>query len=59
MVGFDDALGSESFLPPLTTVRQDFRAVGEAAVAALSLLLNGEAAHSTTIKPTLVVRSST
>ena len=59
VVGFDDALGSESFLPPLTTVRQDFRAVGEAAVAALSLLLNGEAAHSTTIKPTLVVRSST
>ncbi|MHA6510424.1 LacI family DNA-binding transcriptional regulator [Tessaracoccus sp. Y1736] len=59
VVGFDDALGSESFLPPLTTVRQDFRAVGEAAVAALSLLLNGDEAHSAIITPTLVVRSST
>ena len=59
VVGFDDAMGSESFLPPLTTIRQDFRAVGEAAVAALNLLLTGERAESVTITPTLVVRSST
>ncbi|MHA6523977.1 LacI family DNA-binding transcriptional regulator [Tessaracoccus sp. G1721] len=59
VVGFDDALGAEWFLPPLTTVRQDFRAVGEAAVAALNLLLNGDPAESTVITPTLVVRSST
>lgn len=59
VVGFDDAMGAESFLPPLTTVRQDFRAVGEAAVAALNQLLNGEHAESVTITPTLVVRSST
>lgn len=58
VVGFDDALGSESFLPPLTTVRQDFRMVGEVAVAALSQLLNGDEAHSRIITPTLVIRSS-
>lgn len=58
VVGFDDALGSESFLPPLTTIRQDFRAVGEVAVAALSQLLAGDAAESTLISPTLVVRAS-
>lgn len=59
VVGFDDVLGSECFLPPLTTVRQDFRAVGEAAVAALNRLLSGERAEPSLITPSLVVRAST
>jgi len=35
VVGFDDVPESEFFLPPLTTVRQDFQRVGEAAVRIL------------------------
>ncbi|MHA6513883.1 LacI family DNA-binding transcriptional regulator [Tessaracoccus sp. Z1128] len=59
VVGFDDVVGAESFLPALTTVRQDFRTVGETAVATLNLLLNGQPAEPTTITPALVVRAST
>lgn len=59
VVGFDDAEGSDSFLPALTTVRQDFRGVGEAAVVVLNRLLAGEPAEPTILTPTLVVRAST
>ncbi|GAA4893275.1 LacI family DNA-binding transcriptional regulator [Tessaracoccus lubricantis] len=59
VVGYDDVAGSEWYLPGLTTVRQDFRAMGEQAVKALHLLLNGEPAESSLITPTLIVRDST
>ncbi|WP_040283318.1 LacI family DNA-binding transcriptional regulator [Tessaracoccus massiliensis] len=59
VVGYDDVPGSEWFLPGLTTVRQDFRAMGEYAVKALNLLLNGQPAESMLITPTLLVRDST
>lgn len=59
VVGFDDAAGSECFLPSLTTVRQDFSGVGEAAVVSLTRLLAGEPAEPTILTPTLVVRAST
>lgn len=59
VVGFDDIPGADSFHPPLTTVRQDFHRVGRQAVASLNLLMNGEAAESSLIQPTLVIRSST
>ena len=59
VVGFDDAAGSEAFLPALTTVRQDFARVGELAVASLSQILAGEPASLSTVTPTLVVRAST
>lgn len=59
VVGFDNAPGSDCFLPPLTTIRQDFRAVGERAVAALSLMLEGGHASEPLIVPELVVREST
>ncbi|MDZ8201050.1 LacI family DNA-binding transcriptional regulator [Microbacterium sp. SSW1-59] len=36
VVGFDDVSDARDFRPPLTTVRQDFDALGEAAVAALA-----------------------
>lgn len=59
VVGYDDVSGSEWFLPGLTTVRQDFSALGEQAVEALNLLLRGEAAAPQILTPSLVVRDST
>ncbi len=60
IVGFDDLPDAAHFLPPLTTVRQDFQALGE---LGLSLLLEaiGEpgGVRNATIEPTLVVREST
>lgn len=59
VVGYDDVSGSEWFLPGLTTVRQDFRGMGEHAVRSLHLLLKGKPAESIVIAPSLIVRSST
>ncbi len=60
VVGFDDIPESAHFRPPLTTVHQDFQAVGEAAVDLLLQRL-GEASHGSPqqIVPELVVRTST
>ncbi len=55
VVGFDDTPEARHYLPPLTTVRQDF---AEAGRRALALLLDGaDAAPS--VEPVLVVRAST
>ena len=59
VVGFDNVPGSESFLPPLTTIQQDFRGVGERAVVALGQLLDGVHKPEPMIAPSLVVREST
>ena len=59
VVGFDNAPGTDCFLPPLTTIRQDFRLLGERAVAALSALLDGGHAPEPAIAPELIVRAST
>lgn len=60
VVGFDDAPDVSEFWPPLTTVHQDFDAVGAAAVALLQDRLDRRAAPAPTIVPTrLVVREST
>ncbi len=60
VVGFDDIDGSSYFLPPLTTVRQDFSRLGELCIAALFALLDGGSAPVTTPVPTeLRVRQST
>ncbi|MGA1838496.1 LacI family DNA-binding transcriptional regulator [Herbiconiux sp. 11R-BC] len=55
VVGFDDTPEARHYLPPLTTVRQDF---AEAGRRALALLLDGaDAAPS--VEPVLVMRAST
>ena len=59
VVGFDDIEGCEVFLPPLTTVRQDFAALGRASIAVLLGSIEGVEVDRTPIAPTLVVRSST
>lgn len=59
IVGFDDLPEAKHFLPPLTTVRQDFVALGERAVDVLLAALEGrELDRRSVISPTLVVRAS-
>jgi LacI family transcriptional regulator len=59
LVGFDDQPGSGFLVPALTTVRQDFVALGSTAVESLLASLRGEAVGHRTIDPELVVRRST
>ncbi|MFF4584158.1 LacI family DNA-binding transcriptional regulator [Streptomyces sp. NPDC001388] len=62
VVGFDDIPESEFFAPPLTTVRQDFAAVGKQGIALLLELIEGRPPADTpriAIEPQLVVRAST
>ncbi|MFC9247533.1 LacI family DNA-binding transcriptional regulator [Streptomyces sp. NPDC057136] len=60
VVGFDDIPDSGSFIPPLTTVRQDFARVGQLCVDAILRELRGETLMGTTLVPTdLVERRST
>src|SRR3954451_5499085 len=61
VVGFDDIPEAQYFMPPLTTVRQDF---GEMGRSALRMLLDamqgaGPPAEPLTVAPELVVRRST
>ena len=60
VVGFDDMPDARHFLPPLTTVQQDFVALGERALQRIIAAVEGEAqpGHDR-IAPQLVVRAST
>lgn len=58
VVGFDDVADAADYRPPLTTVRQDFDALGAAAVDALVARIAGEAPAPGILTPTLVVRAS-
>jgi LacI family transcriptional regulator len=61
VAGFDDIPESAYFEPPLTTVRQDFTALGKQSVEYLvEMLRNPDAPlHQRTLYPTLVRRQST
>jgi DNA-binding LacI/PurR family transcriptional regulator len=60
VVGFDDAPFSRHSIPPLTTVRQPFEALGGAVVDVLLAAVEGlEIPQRTKIPPELVVRLST
>lgn len=62
LVGFDDIPESGYFVPPLTTVRQDFAEVGRQGVTRLLELIGSEGPATpdrTLITPTLTVRRST
>lgn len=58
IVGFDDIEGSDYFLPPLTTVRQDFTALAQASIEVLLGTIEGRDLDHTPSPPTLVVRQS-
>jgi DNA-binding LacI/PurR family transcriptional regulator len=63
VVGFDDVLSASTYNPPLTTVRQPLRNMGQTAASTLLAMIRDETlhAHATTITvyPNLVVRKST
>ncbi len=59
VVGFDDIPEAAYLIPPLTTVRQDFGAVGRRAIEILRAAIAGGPAPEHLISPELVVRSST
>jgi DNA-binding LacI/PurR family transcriptional regulator len=65
VVGFDDIPEAPYLIPPLTTVRQDFTAVGRRAIEILRTAIagtgdpGGPAAPERLINPELVVRAST
>ncbi|MET1042566.1 MAG: substrate-binding domain-containing protein, partial [Microbacteriaceae bacterium] len=58
VVGYDDIDGSDFFLPPLTTVRQDFTALAHASIEVLLGAVEGHEVDREPSKPTLVVRKS-
>ncbi len=59
VVGFDDVDGSAHFVPPLTTVRQEFATLGRRCLDVLRLAIAGEPTRSAAIPPRLVIRAST
>jgi DNA-binding LacI/PurR family transcriptional regulator len=60
LVGFDDQPEAAYFMPPLTTVRQDFEELGRRCMDMLRAQMEEGAATSTTVvNPELVVRAST
>lgn len=58
VVGFDDIMGSQHFIPPLTTVRQDFTALGRRCLDMLRSAMANEQLDHTPVEPYLVVRES-
>ena len=59
VVGFDDVDGSAHFFPPLTTVRQEFAALGERCLQVLLAAIAGEdGPASRLIATSVVVRAS-
>jgi DNA-binding LacI/PurR family transcriptional regulator len=60
LVGFDDQPEAAYFMPPLTTVRQDFEELGKRCMDLMRAQIEGGAGGSThVVEPELVVRSST
>jgi len=59
VVGFDDVPEAAHFTPPLTTVRQDFVAMGQRVLETVRALVEGEPRDETLLAPELVVRRST
>lgn len=58
VIGFDDVTDAAEYRPPLTTIRQDFAALGEAAVAALAATLDGAAPTRVVVPARLIARAS-
>ncbi|WP_285114484.1 LacI family DNA-binding transcriptional regulator [Leifsonia sp. fls2-241-R2A-40a] len=61
VVGFDDMAESDSFWPPLTTIHQEFEAIGRRALELLIAEIEGhpEPVRSSVMETRLVVRAST
>lgn len=58
VIGFDDIADAADFRPPLTTVRQDFDALGDQAVSRLVSWIDGRRPTDLLVTPELVPRAS-
>jgi DNA-binding LacI/PurR family transcriptional regulator len=59
VVGFDDIPEAGFLNPALTTIRQDFQAVGQRAIDLVTTTLNGMPASMPLLPPELIIRKST
>jgi DNA-binding LacI/PurR family transcriptional regulator len=59
VVGFDDIPEAGYLNPALTTVRQDFHAIGQRAIDLVTATLNGATTDVSLLHPELVIRDST
>jgi LacI family repressor for deo operon, udp, cdd, tsx, nupC, and nupG len=63
VMGFDDIDFAEQFIPPLTTIRQDRRLIGETAAKMLLARIvhsnDGNLEHAAVLPVSLVIREST
>ena len=59
VVGFDDIPEAGYLNPALTTVRQDFHAIGQRAIDLVTATLGGSSANVPLLAPELIVRNST
>jgi LacI family transcriptional regulator len=61
IVGFDDAPESAYYMPPLTTIKQDYDALGTESIHYLVELINNQetSIHQRVLTPQLIVRQST
>jgi DNA-binding LacI/PurR family transcriptional regulator len=60
VIGFDDIPEAQYFIPPLTTVRQDFSGMGAMSMRLLlDMMEGGEPPSGMTVTPELIVRAST
>ncbi|MFZ2098130.1 MAG: substrate-binding domain-containing protein [Anaerolineales bacterium] len=61
VVGFDDTPESAYYTPPLTTIKQDYDALGSESIHYLVELINNQetSSHQRVLMPNLVVRQST
>ncbi|WP_144661384.1 LacI family DNA-binding transcriptional regulator [Paenarthrobacter nicotinovorans] len=60
LVGFDDQPESAYFIPPLTTVAQDFEELGQRCIGLLlDRIESGSTGTAATVTPQLIVRSTT
>lgn len=58
VVGFDDVDDAADYLPPLTTIRQDFDQLAASAVTSLVTLIGGGAVEPVVLMPKLITRAS-
>lgn len=58
LIGFDDIPEAAYLNPALTTVRQDFHAVGQRAIGLLTAVLDGVPSATPLLAPELVIRDS-
>ncbi|WP_197380713.1 LacI family DNA-binding transcriptional regulator [Mycolicibacterium mengxianglii] len=59
VVGFDDIPEAAYLNPALTTIRQDFQAIGQRAIDLVAATLDGSPASMPLLAPELIVRDST